>query len=352
MNSVAVQFRISIASDSRRQLQAAIDTTSAAFSAQLTAALVDALPTGITEANLLLDSTDATGGEFSVTIVGLDALPQLNVATIVTRVDEPTFLESLGASLGARVALETPAAIVVRSTPKPSPPPNTSSSPSSPMMPRSYEEALSHEQPSAQAFGSTLTEEMLWVIILAVISVVVCLGCFTAFYCGVRHNVKKQRAARIVEVSDRPTAPNRSPPTGEANLESASTASPQHLNNYFIELGMSLERQRSHSAAGETSPGGLHLTSAASVAAAAATAAATNVMTPTGRASSSQDNGVQAALAIINEVRGLAESLSPRSAGVSSGAVRIQPARLRNLEKSFSLPDPRLSNEGDFDARI
>ena len=99
----------------------------------------------------------------------------------------------------------------------------------------------------------------------------------------------------------------------------------------LIELGMSLERQRS----AERSP-------------------ARGTTPP-------QNDGVQQALALINEVRGLAESLSPRQsrsppaprgplATASSSRAIINPAQQPG--RVSPREEPRLSFEGDEDSRI
>jgi len=200
---------------------------------------------------------------------------------------------------------------------------------------------------------------MLWVIILATITAAVCLGCASAYYCGVRNSAAKRqqqqypsssRAGGRADHDDLDVELNAPQRMMTATSLAAAVTSAQQQRQ-LIELGMNLERQRS----GQGTPvGGIE---AAAGAIAPPPMLTTNA--PPVATTGSQDSGVQAALQIINEVRGLAESLSPRAPAVTAGlgvraptTVKIEPQRVKGLPKSHSLPSPRLSRDADEDSRI
>ena len=214
-----------------------------------------------------------------------------------------------------------------------------------------YEAGLTHEAQSAVPAeqGATLSHEMLWVIIIAVIMTILVLFCAALYYCGVKSKRHPfiARTSSPDDIVGRPSQFRRPPahyPPGTDNnqpinpdLEGTLLATPPQraadATNpmTLIELGMSLERQRS----AERSP-------------------ARGTTPP-------QNDGVQQALALINEVRGLAESLSPRQsrsppaprgplATASSSRAIINPAQQPG--RVSPREEPRLSFEGDEDSRI
>jgi len=256
MNSIAVQFRLSFASASRRQLQASttIDTTSAAFTTQLAAALVDTLPTGLSSSNLLIASTNAAANEVSVTIVGLSSLPQMSITSIIDRVDEPSFLTAIGTDLGASVALEQPAAVIVRLTPQPAPPPPGTPPgtppPDASTLVDASGQSLSSGQLEVTSHAVGLSTEMLWVIILSTIAFLVCVGCACAYLLGKRAERAKVEMVQIGRPALRRT-PNSSHNNDRADDPDPGNPPPSLISTSaaLIELGMSLERQRSEGGA-------------------------------------------------------------------------------------------------------
>ena len=364
MRSTAVTFSLSFPAARRRLL----DTTAVAFSGQLTAALLAVLPSSLSSTNLLIGATDAAKLHWSITVVCDSPVVVQDVVAATT------FIPSLENAIGGTVALETPPAIVVRQTPVPSPPPSPPppmsppyipeppfSPPASPPSPpprhpptppmEAYEAGLTHEAQSAVPAeqGATLSHEMLWVIIIAVIMTILVLFCAALYYCGVKSKRHPfiARTSSPDDIVGRPQSFRRPPahyPPGTDNnqpinpdLEGTLLATPPQraadATNpmTLIELGMSLERQRS----AERSP-------------------ARGTTPP-------QNDGVQQALALINEVRGLAESLSPRQsrsppaprgplATASSSRAIINPAQQPG--RVSPREEPRLSFEGDEDSRI
>lgn len=186
-------------------------------------------------------------------------------------------------------------------------------------------ESLQHEN-GGDAIAPTggLSDEMLWVIILSVICLVVCLGCLVAYCFGVRHSKQRMPIARVGRPAMR-RSPNSSKHDDDADADTdtstrianggsgggrpssvGAVAAPNRDVEYLIELGRNIERQRSEAASPARQPAHLAPTPSA-----AAAHAACNLST----------DGVSAALAIINDVRALAESLSPRTPNATSAKI-------------------------------
>lgn len=368
MRSVAVAFRLGFATASRRMLTP-LDASSAGFLASLSTALVAVLPSGITDRHLHTELTD-TPGEVRVTIIGLNTVPSVSINGIIERVDESSFLTQLGERMGASVTLPQAASVIVRSTPMPSPPPATPPStpppppPASPPPPPSpftpaFDQALTHDAQSQSLSTSQLSSEMLWVIILATITAAVCLGCTGAYYCGVRHTRALREQSKVVHVHGRPSSiddEESTSPQDMATATSLAAAVSTAQQRQLIEIGMHFERQRSGQGSADfsTLPTTVYQPN---IVRAASSLHTRSPMPPPVQASTSEGplpsgDGVHAALAIINEVRSLAESLSPRAHAPTT--VRIEPSRIENLPRSHSMPLslPRSSNDADDDARI
>jgi len=269
MQSVAVQFRLSFdGSTSRRQLQT--EGAFNAFAQRLSAALVAALPSGISSRNLLIEPTNeasGSGNTVTITIVDIAALSAtVSITQIVTRVGHSDFTQAVGETLGVTVSLEQSPAVIVRETAAPSPPPTTpppTTPPSTP--PPSFPPASPLSAGIGASIGTSaltsvsgaLTSEMLWVIILGTMGFVVCLGCAIAYCCGVRHT--REREQNMVAVVGRPALRHKPSTSGSHSnnashdhsemdaTSAAAAASPlpdRQMDTYMIELGMRLERSR------------------------------------------------------------------------------------------------------------
>lgn len=213
----------------------------------------------------------------------------------------------------------------------PSPPPPPTAPTQTPDLALSHEAANQHTSSSMTADDSNLSSELMWTIILAAIGGITCLGCVAAFWCGARLQSKRHIAVTQIgrwgrtSNQEHTDVENAAPPLSRqvSGRDTPINREVDHSRDqYLLELGMSLERQRSGTPSGNTMSPPM----------------ATPVATPA--TSLPTQDGVQAALAIINDVRALAESLSPCTAA----ATKVDPSRSRTSDR---VP----STEGDFDTR-
>jgi len=233
-------------------LQAALDMTTTAFRSQLLAAVLASLPQGLTEEDITL-VIDASAGTVSVTV---DHLLEAGTTAdaVKAAVSANAFTDTIGSAVGASVALESAPTIASRIAPQPSPPPTTPPPPTSPspsMPSPNGAFSVSQQQEATQDGGQALSNEMIWVIIVAVIFAVLFLGCLCAYYRG-RRSGRRMSEVAIKSSKGIPKEAESVHVQSAAAAASASSASPTtplpdvDANAVrLIGLGVALERQLS-----------------------------------------------------------------------------------------------------------
>lgn len=262
MSSVAVSFSLEF--PARRQLQSgnagtAADPSSVAFQTSLRASIAASLGSGLTAEQILIAPVPGNPRKLTVTVTGFDVL-DVTPSAVVATVSSPTFVSNVGSSLGVTVAVAEPPAIAMRTTSVPSPPPPSppgapppppSPSPVSPLTVAT--DGLSHANSlSDQTGASGLSQEMMWVIIIAVIAVFIVLGCGMAYCLGKRSGktstvqIGRPALRRQVSPSEAEAAANAAAvaagsPSG-AGPSSAEAGARPFQDVRLIELGMAMQR--------------------------------------------------------------------------------------------------------------
>jgi len=186
MQSEVVTFTFTF--PSRRQLQTAATT----FMQQLISSVAASL--GVPESSVTVSLVANTTNSYEVSIIQFSNLA-VTPTEVVAAASTPSFLNAVGSAVGSTPTLETPPAIGMVVTPVPSPPPPfppPGPPPPPPLLPWSSPVNQIHSGSSSQSNlgtatdGTGLSKEMLWVIIIAVIVVMVVLGCLAAFCYGKR----------------------------------------------------------------------------------------------------------------------------------------------------------------------
>lgn len=289
MFSVAVDFDLEFGS--RRQLQ----TTNANFEQNLRLAIAVSLHPTISREHVLVEAT-SNPRIYKVTIIGFAGW-SITPTSIVATASDATFLAELGSRLGGTVAMHRAPAIIMRTTSVPSPPPASPPQPPSPPSPPSPPPPKTppvppsppvplaggaNDQSSSLSASNQdivpddgLTQEMLWVIIIAVIVLIVLIGCALAFCYG-KYSGKEMHTIRIGARMGAPSRPamrrqispeeeRRRAALSEANLQNmpqgddaVTTARVEDVRlqpwrepqpwreRDLIGIGMAVERQMSH----------------------------------------------------------------------------------------------------------
>lgn len=248
MSSQAVSFELEF--PARRLLQSTVQTSSVdpsseAFKLQLRAAVAASLAPAIPESDVLVASTSDVR-VLSLTIIGFASRGATHGDTVVDAASS-RFIAAVETRLGVTVNVHSAPTITTRITPAPSPPPAPPTSPqSSPLEGGSFGNSLSVGAESTS--GAGLSQEMVWVIIIATIIALIIIGCGAAFCLGKR-SAKK---AHVVQVG-RPALRRQMSPEEHSNPATASsaagTSAPQAAATNLrvedvrlVELGMAVER--------------------------------------------------------------------------------------------------------------
>ena len=202
-----VTFAISF--PARRQLQTAATTdfTSQTFLDSLKISVAGAFAAGVRPSDVRITAT-TDPRTLDVMLTGFGTVTP---STIVDTASSPNFILDLGTRVGLPMAMATSPVIATRMLPTPSPPPSPPSPPPPviappPVSPQALLDAASALASSSGAEGNTavaagtVSSEMMWVIIVAVIGFLLVGGCAMAYFIG-------QRAGRkntLVQV-DRPS---------------------------------------------------------------------------------------------------------------------------------------------------
>lgn len=257
MQSQAVEFELNF--PARRQLQSvqtsAVDPSSAAFQLQLQSALAASFSPPIGDERVLISST-SDARTLKATIIGFESAAQ-SPASIVSAASTSAFISALEAALGVSVLMPQPPALIMRTTPAPSPPP----SPSTPASPIFGEASSLENLETTSANAGGLSTEMLWVIISSVIVFLIITGCLCAYLLGKRSG---KQATSVVHVGRpalrRQVTPEEQQQRGGAAAASSAVPGPQgdaaanvRVDDVrLLELGMAVERAKASAASSRT----------------------------------------------------------------------------------------------------
>lgn len=245
MQSVAVELQFAF--PERRQLQSsATDALPAAVQQQLAAAVAATL--AISEERVLV-AAESSSRVITVTIIGFDA-SSVTPSEVVRTATSSSFLGELELRMGRSISVHRAPSVVMRVTPVPSPPPSTPPAPpSTPPAFGSIGNTINNNLNAGLSnTTSALSNEMIWVIIIAVIALLITLGCLVA-YCMGKMSGRKTQTVQIGRPGLRrqvtPEEERRPPaPAIDSTIASASVGDVR-----LIELGMNLaanlQRQQS-----------------------------------------------------------------------------------------------------------
>lgn len=196
MVSEVVSFELQIAS-SRRQLQMASATADSITRSLLPSVIASYLNAGIDASQVTIAST-STAGIYLVTIL---AFGSTTPSAVIDATSTPAFVTNLEQGTGMSIAVHSQPIISVRTTSVPSPPPATPPAPPSPPTSAPGTLAIGYASQNLEsgatqgltATSGSLSQEMIWVIIVAVLFFLLAVGCLAVYIMGKRSGRKDAR---------------------------------------------------------------------------------------------------------------------------------------------------------------
>jgi len=257
MLSPAVSFSLEF--PARRQLQSStqsstVDPLSTAFQHRVRAQVAASLSTAIPERNVLV-ATTSVPRVLEITIIGLADDRGITSAQVVANVASSSFIAAISNGLGTMVNMKVAPVAIVRTTSVPSPPPV--SPPTPPVSPPSVPLGADGLALDTGGMAGSISREMIWMIIAAVVGLLIAFGCFIAYCLG-----KRSGKTRSVQVGRPALRRQVSPEEQQRNMEAA-VLPPQGDDAVFnvrqsdvrlLELGMAIERAQGNFVAASKKP--------------------------------------------------------------------------------------------------